>query len=198
MNKIGPIKILIAFVTGILTGLLSSQYFLNKNPKIIEKQTQEFAQNCPPPEGVLAPIEETKIVQPILKLENGTFPAPQFSKEMPRNFESKHPGEFKVKWDLIPGASKYRVKIVDIKNEIKQTASTVKETLYVKRIPWDGSDEPFVKYKVFLVSINENGEEGPPGEVRALKLYKEHAFFPSNKKVNPLEAPEIKSITTED
>ncbi len=187
-------KIILGFAAGLLMGIFVEKSFFTKKNKI-SSQAQTAHPACPDPTQKI--VEEKKAL-PIVKLDDGTFPPPEFAPDMPKNFESRHPGEFRVRWIASPGAAKVRVKIVDKKNNIKQTYSTSKDLVYAQRIPWDGSDDPFTNYRVFLVSLNEAGVEGPPGQMRPLKLYKEHAFFPTDKKASQLAAPEIKSIVTED
>ena len=201
-------KILLTFFLGIIIGIFGYKNFgeeknisddaLNKIecPKV-EQTTQPGVCPSPTTQGESQKPEE-EIPAPIVKLEDGTFPAPQYTNDMPEVFETKHPGEFKVVWEKVPGVTLYKIRLLDKKGNSIRSYTTNKNLVYIQKIPWDGSDDPYAMYKIYVASLNEANQEGPRSEIRKVKLYKDHAFFGTPEKVSPLVAPEIKSITTED
>jgi hypothetical protein len=186
-------KTLFAFTIGLFIGIFVQKILIGKTSGVIA-QTENNLKNCQTDRST----SEVKPPPQIIKLEDGTYPAPLYTEDMPDIFETKHPGEFKVTWQDVPGVTLYRIRVIDNKGNSVRSYTTSKHVAYVQRIPWDGSDHPFAMYKVYITSLNEKNEEGPKSELRKVKLYKDHAFFGTAEKVNPLQAPEIKSITTED
>lgn len=146
------------------------------------------------PTTTLPPTTTTQVTY----LEGGLLPAPEYVEDLPLEFESKHPGEFKVQWHSVPGASKYRLYLTERSGNEVTTYATRNNVIYVQRIPWKGGDAPYVIYNVSVATLNSEGKAGPRSPSRKLKLYKDHAFFGTGVKVDKLVAPEIKSITTED
>ncbi|MFN7905747.1 MAG: hypothetical protein ACK5P5_11245 [Pseudobdellovibrionaceae bacterium] len=136
---------------------------------------------------------EAKVLSP------GTFPPPQYSKNLPEILETQPPGELKVSWEKTPGASRTRVKIYDSEGKFLGSNSFVGDFGYVKKITWKSGAVPHVFYKIELVSLNDEGVEGPPSEQRRVKVHRKYfvAQGVSRDEIN-LSAPEIKSIQLED
>ena len=197
MSNMNFKSIALGLVVGIVVGFL-----LNKK---ISSLSDTQAAKSPPircPEVPAQPVCPTQTpeepVGEIVKLADGTFPPPNYSNDMPEIFETKHPGEFKVVWESVPGVTKYRIRIYDPRGNSVRSYSVPGKVAYIQRIPWNGSDSPYVFYKINISSLNEENKEGPKGETRKVKLYKDHAFFGTVGKANKLVAPEIKAIVTED
>ena len=129
---------------------------------------------------------------------NGKFPPPKYAKDAPMVFESQPPAEVKIAWVKAAEVPKVRVRIFDGEGKLIHTNSFSGTFGYVKNMPWKGGNAPFATYRLELVSLNKSGEEGPPSESRALKVYRNHFTTKKSNGTINLTSPEIKSIHLED
>lgn len=153
------------------------------------------------------------VVAPEVQKEYDTvttgLPPATFTEDMPPEFETTTPGEFKVSWVPVDGAERTRVYILDQQgNEIKTNSSKRLTVLYIKDISL-GENESIV-YDVRLASIDGQGKRGPYSPVRKLtvsrlsgqkltrlqQLQQEEAELPDE--TDQLVAPAVRSITIED
>lgn len=191
-------------LAGLLTGIIitSILFLLGRSCDKHQPKQVDCEKICPimdpPKEIIVKDKEEPKEIME-LPPPDQLLPPPQFTEEMPEIFESKDPGEFKVSWEPVLGAKRYRIRMLDDQGKDFYNTSIKGNVIYVQRVKYQGGENPFTFYDLQLATINEEGEPGDFGPVRKVKFWKVHGYRKfTGSKDELLTAPEIKAIVIED
>lgn len=192
---------LITFLGGLLLGAIL-MFALTKLTHV-EQTVDQASEPCPKVEPVVCqeevPEEVVVIEEELPEIDPAALlPPPMFAENAPETFETVPPGEFRLDWQEVRGADRYRVYISYQGEVIYETSKKGTPRLYVKNIPFVDREAPFLIYDVQLASQNLMGEYGKKGKIRKLKIWKNHGFERKAKAAELLKAPVIKSIKIED
>lgn len=171
-------------VVGIILGSAPTYYFFSStrnqsgSPTTAEtteaetKSDQAICPTCP-----VCPDEENS--QPL--------PPPKFAANTPEILKTNSEGEAMVAWEAVPGASAYRIFIIDKNEMVIKTNRARGLRLYLKDFPKPEGIET-IEYQIAIATLNGNGGEGPRGEKKRIIVTKKA----------PIKAPKIRTIRIED
>ncbi len=160
--------LLFAFLIGLVVGASGLYAVLPKN-----KPQEPVAVKCEPQPEPVAEVQPPQILG-----------APKFREEGP--IKSNIYGEILLKWEEVPNAKKFQVRIYDPKGKEIQGLKTPRTFAYIKDLSIDPG-LPFTPYFAAVAILDEEGNPGPQSEKIELRMIP----------LRNLHAPKIKAIVPE-
>jgi len=167
------------FIGCILTFVIMLTFQKPNTPEFITKTEPA---NCPKAEALAC------VQKPEEPIHYDILPPPKLDANFDGEVETnKKDGEVKIKWNSIPKAASYMIKLYDQKGGMVRSWKVSRNVIYLKNVPFD-AELAVTNYNFTISTINGGGAAGAESKKYVMR----------SNRISKLLAPTIESITVEE